>query len=104
MKKYLPTNFDLVDYDRELLKKQLDLETVQVIMDRDAEREAAENDGRPIYVRSVKRFTNEEGMFERLRMDLQRIAQEYGVDEDVVNDTFFGVNCSKSRLIEVLKG
>ncbi len=104
MKKYLPTNFDLVDYDRELLKKQLDLETVQVIMDRDAEREAAENDGRPIYVRSVKRFTNEEGMFERLRMDLQRIAQEYGVDEDKVNDTFFEVSCSKSKLIDVLKG
>ena len=28
MKKFIPSNFDLVDYDRELLKKQLDLETV----------------------------------------------------------------------------
>ncbi len=28
MKNLLPENIDLVDYDRELLKKQLDLETV----------------------------------------------------------------------------
>ncbi len=28
MKKFLPSDFDLVDYDRELFKKQLDLETV----------------------------------------------------------------------------
>lgn len=104
MKKYLPTNFDLIDYDRELLKKQLDLETVQLILDRDGERESAENDGHPFYVRSVKRFTNEEGMFERLRMDLQRIALDYGVDEDELNDTFYQVSCSKSKLIEMLKG
>jgi hypothetical protein len=55
-------------------------------------------------VRSVKRFTNEEGMFERLRMDLQRIGQDYGVDEEIVNETFFQVSCNKSKLIEVLKG
>lgn len=32
MKKFLPQNFDIVDYDRELLKKQLDLETVQITL------------------------------------------------------------------------
>lgn len=37
-------------------------------------------------------------------MDLQRIAQEFGQTEDEVNDKFFKLNCSKSRLIEVLKG
>jgi hypothetical protein len=35
MRKYLPTNFDLVDYDRDLLKKQLDLETVQVALNKE---------------------------------------------------------------------
>lgn len=40
MKKYLPTNFDLVDYDRELLNKQLDLDKVEITLKRDAEREA----------------------------------------------------------------
>ena len=28
MKKFLPTNFDLTDYDKELFKKQMDLEIV----------------------------------------------------------------------------
>ena len=37
-------------------------------------------------------------------MDLQRIAQEFGQTEDDINDKFFKLNCSKSRLIEVLKG
>ena len=32
MKKLLPNNFDLIDYDRELLKKQLDLETVKITL------------------------------------------------------------------------
>jgi hypothetical protein len=68
MKKYLPTNFDLVDYDRELLNKQLDLETVEITLKRDGEREAdpEHQPGTPFYVRSVARFTNEEGCFRRL--------------------------------------
>ena len=37
-------------------------------------------------------------------MDLQRIAQEFGQTEDDINEKFFKLNCSKSRLIEVLKG
>lgn len=68
MKNYLPTDFDLVDYDRELLKKQLDLETVEITLKRDAEKESEpENpNGAPYYVRSVVRTTNEEGSFKRL--------------------------------------
>lgn len=106
MKNFVPTNFDLVDYDRELLKKQLDLETVEVTLKRDAEREAEpENtEGAPFYVRSVVRSQNEDGMFRRLQLDLQRIAQEFGVTEEEINEKFFAVNCSKTRLVEVLKG
>ena len=106
MKKYVPTNFDLVDYDRELLKKQLDLETVEVTLKRDAERETEpENpEGAPFYVRSVIRFQNEDGMFLRLKQDLNRIAQEFSVEEEHLNTIFMQVGCSKSKLVEVLKG
>lgn len=108
MRKYLPTNFDLVDYDRDLLKKQLDLETVQVVLNKeesvglDQLLEGGHNT--TTYVRSVSRFTNEEGTFMRLKMDLQKIGQEYGVSEDDINDIFFEVSCSKTKLIEHLKG
>lgn len=76
MKKYIPTNFDLIDYDKELLKKQLDLETVEITLKRDAEKEAdPENPaGMPFYERSVRRETNEEGMFRRLQQELLKIA------------------------------
>ena len=40
----------------------------------------------------------------RLFMDLEKIRQEYGVDEDEINDLFMEVSCSKSKLIEILKG
>lgn len=39
MKRFLPTNFDLVDYDKELLKKQLDLEKVTITLARNSEKE-----------------------------------------------------------------
>ncbi len=103
MKKYLPSNFDLIDYDRELLKKQLDLETVTVSLSHIPEKDI-ENDGKPYYRRDVSRMTNEDGMNMRLFMDLQKIGQEYGVNEDDLNDIFFSVSCSKSKLVEALKG
>lgn len=64
----MPTDFDLVDYDKELLKKQLDLETMEVTLTRDAQKEVdSENPNCfPFYTRSVRRETNEEGMFRRL--------------------------------------
>ena len=75
-------------------------------MQRDADRESENPDdaGTPFYVRSVTRFTNEDGMFRRLRMDLDKIAQEYGFTEDQINEKFMQVNCSKSKLIDLLKG
>jgi len=47
----------------------LDLETVEITLKRDADREAEpENpDGAPFYVRSVIRFQNEDGTFNRLK-------------------------------------
>ena len=49
MKKFVPTNFDLsisilfnmksiADYDKELMKKQLDLDTVEITLTKDEEK------------------------------------------------------------------
>lgn len=38
MKKFIPANIDLVDYDKDLLKKQLDLETVKITLTRNEEK------------------------------------------------------------------
>lgn len=73
MKKYLPTDFDLIDYDRELLKKQLTLETVDITLTSEPEK-AKEYKIASFFRRSVKRFPNEEGMFNRLQMELIQIA------------------------------
>lgn len=75
MKKFLPTNFDLVDYDRELFKKQMDLEKVEITLSRDEEKEKEYETTLPYYVRSVVRSSNEEGMFRRLMQELLEIAK-----------------------------
>ena len=103
MKKFIPSDFDLIDYDEQLLKKQLDLETVRIILNRDAEREE-EFQQVPYYLRTVERFTNEEGMFKRLMDDLERIGQEYGVEMEEIHKIYFDVSCSKTKLVERLKG
>ena len=78
MKKFVPSNLDLVDYDKELLKKQLQLETVEITLTKD-EVKAKEYNLDEYYRRTVKRFPNEEGMFKRLQSELIQIGQEYGV-------------------------
>ena len=106
MKKLLPQDFDLTDFDKEQMKKQLDLTVVEVTLSRDPEREAEPDHpiGTPYYKRAVIKYTNEEGMFKRLQEELAQIGQEYGVAEDTINDMFMEVSCSKSKLIETLKG
>ena len=59
----------------------------------------------PVYfTRSVKRFTNEEGTFMRLQNELIDIAQNYGTPVEEVHRLFIEVCCSKSKLIDILKG
>lgn len=65
MKKFIPTNFDLVDYDKELLKKQLDLEIVRITLDRDSEREFRYCVDKH-FTRTVVKMPNDDGMFNRL--------------------------------------
>lgn len=43
-------------------------------------------------------------MFNRLMRELVQIGQEYGVPEEEINDLFIQVSCSKSKLLETLKG
>jgi hypothetical protein len=106
MKKFLPTNFDLVDYDKELFKKQLDLEKVEITLTRDHDREL-EYELAPdmsYYVRSVVRSSNEEGMFSRLMQELCVIVKQYSVSDEEINKLFIEVCCSKTKLIEALAG
>jgi hypothetical protein len=72
MKRYVPKDFDLTDYDKELFQKQMDLETVEITLTPDAAK-AIEFDVDTFYVRSVRRFPNEEGLFKRLQRELQEI-------------------------------
>lgn len=65
MKKFIPSNLDLVDYDKELMKKQLDLEVMEITLTRDEEK-AKEYEISDYYRRTIKRYPNEEGMFNRL--------------------------------------
>jgi hypothetical protein len=73
MKKILPSNFDLVDYDKELLKKQLDLETVVINITQNEDL-AKKYEIYPYYHRTWERAPNEEGMFKRLMQDLEVIS------------------------------
>ena len=43
-------------------------------------------------------------MFFRLQLELQSMAQEYGVSDEEINEYFVQVSCSKTKLIELLKG
>jgi len=74
MKVFVPTNYDLVDYDRDLMNKQLELEVMEITMTRDAGKEK-EYEVPCYYKRSVVRYSNEEGMFMRLQRELAEIAQ-----------------------------
>lgn len=104
MKKFLPTNFDLIDYDKELFKKQMDLEKVEITLTRDEEKEMEYEISFPYYARSVVRSSNEEGMFSRLMQELLVIAKQYSVSDEEINKLFIEVCCSKSKLIEALAG
>ena len=72
MRKLLPQNLDLTDYDRDLLAKQLDLEKVMITLTKEEKKDedvlmAQDDEQVQYYVRTVVRQTNEEGMFSRLQ-------------------------------------
>lgn len=62
-KSYVPKDIDLVEYDKHLLKKQLDLEIMRIEVDVTTA------------LRKVTRERNEEGMFTRLMGELRVIAK-----------------------------
>lgn len=67
----MPKDIDLVDYDKYLFQKQLDMEIMRIRVDGAAKRD-------------VTREKNEIGMFQRLHAELNSVAQQYGKDiEDI---------------------
>lgn len=76
MKQILPTDIDLTDYETEDLNKQLELETVLITLTKETNPDSKPQD----YKRVVARMENQEGKFERLQRELQKIGQEYEVE------------------------
>lgn len=88
----MPKDIDLVDYDRYLFQKQLDMEIMRIRFD------AAQQK------REVSREKNEIGMFKRLHSELHSVAQQYGKDIEDIYQLWEDVNCSKAQLKSVLEG
>ena len=101
MKKFIPSDLDLTNFDKELLKKQLDLETVTITLERDAIKEERYCVDK-YYSRKVDKKPNEDGMFKRLMADLDVISQQYGVNIEEVHKIFEECSCSKGKLVEIL--
>ena len=85
---------DRTQFDDALLRKQLDLEIINVTMVDDVNdwftkefRHTGQCTHRA-YERTVTRETNEEGRFRRLGLELEQISKEYGVDYEKVIEMF----------------
>lgn len=101
---------DRTQFDKELLAKQLDLETVKITMHDEDEkvREAfiydcqGQCENQP-YRRHIIRETNQEGKWKRLINELEEMAQNYGIDFDEALKIFELVSCSKRHFKEYLE-
>lgn len=73
MQQFIPSDFDLTDYDKEQFEKVLDLEimTISLVQEKEVD---PENPETSFYTREVTREANEEGSFARLHKELSRIA------------------------------
>ena len=62
---------DRTQYDKELLEKQLDLETVTKTLTKNGGKDVQEKDAATNYKRTTSRAPNEEGRFRRLLKELE---------------------------------
>lgn len=96
---------DRTQFDKELLRKQLDLETINITMndEEDVVKEMFINecDGQctgKAYNRAITKEINEEGKMRRLINELEEIAQNYGIAFEEALQFFEQVSCSKKHL------
>ena len=89
-KVYIPTDFDLIDYDSHQLKKQIEFDKMTItITDTNC----------PDLPTGIKRYvTRQEDMeakFRRLNEELESIAKQYSREIDEIYTLFEEVGCSK---------
>lgn len=85
---FVPSNLDSIDYDRDLFKKQMQLETVEITLKRDQVKEEKFPELVPFFRRTVIREKNEEALYERLLGELETIAKSYGVPIEEIFEMF----------------
>jgi len=98
MKRIQPSALDTIDYDRDLLEKQLELDKVTIFLKADMSSPEPQD-----YIRTITRTENKLGKFERLRKELEAIALEYNRDVDELLLEFSEAGCSKRALIQRLQ-
>ena len=98
---------DRTQYDKELLEKQLDLETIRVTLTKTGGKEILiKNEGQcgqDHFKRTTTREPNEEGRYRRLIKELDEIANQYGIALDEIMSKFESVSCSKHHLRKLLE-
>jgi len=96
---FIPTDFDLIDYDSHQLRKQIEFDKMTITI--------TETDS-PDVSTGIKRYvTRQEDMeakFRRLNEELESIARQYGREIDEIYTLFEEVGCSKDQLKKLLQG
>ena len=109
-KKIHPTQIDRIQYDSEVLQKQMDLEEMTITLAPDEKLKElllGEFKGQCqglAYRRTVKRVNNEEGKFNRLLRELTALASEFGKDVDYIVSIYEYASGCKKRLRKHLQG
>ena len=105
LSKFHAKPIDRTQFDKELLEKQMDLETMKITLqdEDDKVRDVFLNEcggqcSHQPYKRVISRETNEEGRFKRLMTEIEQMANQYGVSLDDALETFEAVSCSKKHL------
>lgn len=105
LSKFHAKPIDRTQFDRELLQKQMDLETMKITLQDEDDKvkdvflnECGGQCCHQPYKRVISRETNEEGRFKRLMNEIEQMANQYGVSLDYALETFEAVSCSKKHL------
>ncbi len=98
-KVFVPSDFDLTDYDSVQLKKQIEFDkmTIKITDTKSSETPTG-------IKRYVTRQEDMEAKFRRLNDELESIAKQYSREIDEIYTLFEEVGCSKDQLKKLLLG
>lgn len=96
---------DRTQYDKDILQKQMDLETMRITLKEEDSRmrdtfliEYEGQCGDVAYTRKITREANEEGKWRRLISEIEDMAFKYGVEFEEALKIFESVSCCKKSL------